>query len=77
MEYSEISILSIKLAGLFVLFITMVNFYIWFVVYSNYKTLEGKKGLTHEVYFVKKQYAPPTVIENTKLQSNGPQPFDV
>ncbi|XP_020711384.1 uncharacterized protein LOC105691925 [Athalia rosae] len=61
---------------LFVLFITIVNFYEWFVVYSTYKTLESKKGLTHEVYFVKKQYAVP-VVENTKSQSNVPQPFDV
>lgn len=64
-------------AGLFVLLLTIINFYTWFVVYSTYKTLEGKKGLTHEVYFVKKQYASPPIIENTKLQNNVPQPFDV
>ncbi|XP_046434570.1 uncharacterized protein LOC124186707 [Neodiprion fabricii] len=66
---------------LFVLFITIVNFYIWFVVYSTYKTLEGKnKGLTHEVYFFKKQNATTNgsvVGENIKTQNGVSQPIDV
>ncbi|XP_015608097.1 uncharacterized protein LOC107273942 isoform X2 [Cephus cinctus] len=55
---------------------TMVGLYLWFVVYSTYKSLEIKKGLTHEIHDPKKRPATP-LPENSKLRASGTQPFEV
>lgn len=44
-----------------------MSIYIWFVVYSTYKSLETKKGLTHEVHSTKKKYAMPVSLEVPKV----------
>lgn len=52
-----------------------MNFYIWFVVYSTYKSFEMKKGLMHEVHSVKKKYVvpvPPEVPNGIQVIANKP-----
>ncbi|EFN81979.1 uncharacterized protein LOC105185549 [Harpegnathos saltator] len=58
--------------------VVLMNFYIWFVVYSTYKSLETKKGLMHEVHCVKKKYAVPA-MEVPKLipTMSAKKPFEV
>ncbi|KAG7210581.1 hypothetical protein KM043_012099 [Ampulex compressa] len=38
-----------------VIFVVIASLYVWFVVYSTYKSLETKKGLTHILHGVKKK----------------------
>ncbi|XP_020292056.1 uncharacterized protein LOC109858829 [Pseudomyrmex gracilis] len=47
-------------------FLIITSFYIWFVVYSTYKSLETKKGLMHEMHSVKKKYAVSVPLEVPK-----------
>lgn len=60
-----------------VLLFIITSSYIWFVVYSTYKSLEIKKGLTHEVYNFKK-YALEIVPQPTKsFHVSATMPYDV
>ncbi|XP_012226687.1 uncharacterized protein [Linepithema humile] len=63
---------------LFAFLLIILNFYIWFVVYSTYKSLETKKGLVHEVHSVKKKYAVPVPLEVPKgIQVIGNKPYEL
>ncbi|XP_053981788.1 uncharacterized protein LOC128887207 [Hylaeus anthracinus] len=43
---------------MFILWLIFSSSYVWFVVYSAYKSLETKKGLTHILHGVKKKTPP-------------------
>lgn len=60
-----------------VLCVAIANFYIWFVVYSTYKSLETKKGLMHEVHCVKKKYAVPAMEVPKVMSVSAKKPFEV
>ncbi|KAK0091191.1 hypothetical protein PV326_003595 [Microctonus aethiopoides] len=68
---------------LIVIFLINICFYIWFVVYSAYKSLEAKKcGLTHEIHSVKKSKFALTPGEGTsngkvRLHSGTQIPYEV
>lgn len=57
--------------------VVLANFYIWFVVYSTYKSLETKKGLMHEVHGVKKKYAVPALEVPKVIPISAKKPFEV
>lgn len=57
--------------------VAVANFYIWFVVYSTYKSLETKKGITHEVHCVKKKYAVPAIEVPKAIPISTRKPFEV
>lgn len=59
-------------------FLIIMSFYVWFVVYSTYKSLETKKGLTHEVHTMKKKYAVPVPLEVPKaIQVSANKPYEL
>ncbi|XP_014472543.1 PREDICTED: uncharacterized protein LOC106743328 [Dinoponera quadriceps] len=60
-----------------VLCVVVANFYIWFVVYSTYKSLETKRGLMHEVHCVKKKYAVPALEMSKVIPTSAKKPFEV
>ncbi|CAD6235480.1 GSCOCG00007920001-RA-CDS [Cotesia congregata] len=66
-----------------VLFLIAICLYIWFVVYSTYKSLEIKKGgITHEIHNVKKSKYALTPGEGTsngkvRLHSGTQIPYEV
>ncbi|EGI67915.1 hypothetical protein ALC56_10126 [Trachymyrmex septentrionalis] len=63
---------------LIVFFLIIASFYVWFVVYSTYKSLETKKGLTHEVHIMKKKYAVPVPLEVPKaVQISVNKPYEI
>jgi len=65
-------------SGLIVFFLIIASFYVWFVVYSTYKSLETKKGLTHEVHIMKKKYAVPVPLEVPKaVQISVNKPYEI
>lgn len=59
-----------------VLFLVIMLSYTWFVVYSTYKSLEIKKGLTHEVHSAKK-YALPVSEGRKPSQVPANKPYEV
>lgn len=62
--------------GAIVLLFVITSSYLWFVVYSTYKSLELKKGLMHEVHTVKK-YALP-IAEGPKMcRVSATKPYEV
>ncbi|XP_076632135.1 uncharacterized protein LOC143347109 isoform X2 [Colletes latitarsis] len=68
-----------------VLWLIFLSSYLWFVVYSTYKSLETKKGLTHVLHGVKKQpiasmpfKSPVPVVQISKaVQTCANKPFEV
>ncbi|XP_032689073.1 uncharacterized protein LOC116852635 [Odontomachus brunneus] len=58
-------------------FALLMDFYIWFVVYSTYKKLETKKGLLHEVHCVKKKCAMPAFEVPKMIPISAKKPFEV
>lgn len=62
-------------SGLIAFFLIIMSCYIWFVVYSAYKTLEAKKGLTHEVHSIKKKYAVPVPPVPKAIQVSVNKPY--
>lgn len=65
-------------SGLIAFFLIIMSFYVWFVVYSTYKSLETKKGLTHEVHSMKKKYAVPVSLEVPKaIQVSVNKPYEL
>lgn len=60
-----------------VLFLVITSSYVWFVVYSTYKSLEMKKGLTHVLHGVKKKPVVPVAQKSKIVQSRANKPFEV
>ncbi|KAL2740691.1 uncharacterized protein V1478_000832 [Vespula squamosa] len=57
-----------------VLLFVITSSYLWFVVYSTYRSFEVKKGLTHEVHSVKK---PPVPQITKSFHISATMPYDV
>lgn len=64
-------------AGMIVLFLVITSSYVWFVVYSTYKSLETKKGLTHVLHGVKKKSVVPVVQKSKAVQADANKPYEV
>ncbi|KOC62339.1 hypothetical protein WH47_05322 [Habropoda laboriosa] len=60
-----------------VLILVITSSYVWFVVYSTYKSLETKKGLTHILHGTKKKPAVPVVQKPKAVQAHANKPFEV
>ncbi|XP_006624923.1 uncharacterized protein LOC102671596 [Apis dorsata] len=60
-----------------VLFLVITSSYVWFVVYSSYKSLETKKGLTHVLHDMKKNPVIPVVQKSKAIQADANKPFEV
>ncbi|XP_050470744.1 uncharacterized protein LOC117166647 isoform X1 [Bombus vancouverensis nearcticus] len=60
-----------------VLLVAISNSYVWLVVYSAYKSLETKKGLTHVLHGVKKKPAVPVVKKSKAVKAGANKPFEV
>lgn len=60
-----------------VLSVIIISSYVWFVVYSTYKRLEAKKGLTHTLHGVKKKPVVPVVQKSKAVQTCANKPFVV
>ncbi|XP_012242666.1 uncharacterized protein LOC100740322 isoform X1 [Bombus impatiens] len=60
-----------------VLLVAISNSYVWLVVYSAYKSLETKKGLTHVLHGVKKKSAVPVVKKSKAVKAGANKPFEV
>ncbi|XP_066583105.1 uncharacterized protein [Prorops nasuta] len=58
-----------------VLVLIIISFYVWFVVYSTYKSLETKKGMVHKVYDIKKKPIAAGISKVSQISAN--KPFDV
>ena len=63
-------------AGMIVLFLVITSSYVWFVVYSTYKSLETKKGLTHILHGVKKKPVVPG-FKSKAVQADANKPYEV
>ncbi|CAL7940767.1 uncharacterized protein LOC143430163 isoform X1 [Xylocopa sonorina] len=63
--------------GMIVLFLVVISSYVWFVVYSTYKSLETKKGLTHILHGVKKKPVIPVMQKPKAVPAYANQPFEV
>lgn len=63
--------------GMIVLFLVTTSSYVWFVVYSTYKSLETKKGLTHVLHCTKKKSVIPAVQKPKVVQAQADKPFEV
>ncbi|XP_033334474.1 uncharacterized protein LOC117225215 [Megalopta genalis] len=60
-----------------VLFLIITSCYVWFVVYSTYKSLETKIGLTHILHGVKKKPLVPVVQKSKINQPRANKPYEV
>ncbi|XP_043593973.1 uncharacterized protein LOC122572710 [Bombus pyrosoma] len=60
-----------------VLLVAISNSYVWLVVYSAYKSLETKKGLTHVLHGVKKKPVVPVVKKSKAVKADANKPFEV
>ncbi|CAK9828182.1 hypothetical protein ANTRET_LOCUS5753 [Anthophora retusa] len=60
-----------------VLFLVITSSYEWFVVYSTYKSLETKKGLTHILHGTKKKPVVSVVQKPKVVQAHANKPFEV
>ncbi|XP_068965864.1 uncharacterized protein [Bombus flavifrons] len=60
-----------------VLLVAISNSYVWLVVYSAYKSLETKKGLTHVLHGVKKKPVDPVVKKSKAVKADANKPFEV
>ncbi|XP_043497669.1 uncharacterized protein LOC122521210 [Polistes fuscatus] len=60
-----------------VLLFVITSSYLWFVVYSTYKSLEIKKGLTHEVHSVNKKDPLPIAEGSKSFHVAANKPYEV
>lgn len=67
----------VSFPGIIVLLVAISNSYVWLVVYSAYKSLETKKGLTHVLHGVKKKPAVPVVKKSKAVKAGANKPFEV
>ncbi|XP_076648530.1 uncharacterized protein LOC143356590 [Halictus rubicundus] len=62
---------------LIVLFFVITSSYVWFVVYSTYKSLETKIGLTHILHGVKIKPMVPSVQKSKTNPPRANKPYEV
>lgn len=60
-----------------VLFLVITSAYVWFVVYSTYKSLETKAGLTHILHGVKKKPTVPVMQTPKAVPAYSNKPYEV